>query len=297
MIKYDRCMNDIPTSKDREYKERLTITLSPSILKKVDALIDGQKLRNRSHAIEFILSQHILSRVTKVVILAGGKGTKMRPLTYEFPKAMLPVHDKPLVEHTIQSLVSAGLKDITMVVGHLGSKIEHYFESGARVGARISYVTDLEESGTAQAIASVRRYMATDEPFLLVYGDVLAEVDWLNLIDFHDGNGKLMTMAVTTVTDTEPWGVVSMQGTKIVRFDEKAGVPNGNNHLINSGIYVIDPKVVERITPEMKSFENEVIPMLVADSEVCGYHFSGQWFDVGSANVYAHALKQWKEAP
>ncbi len=273
-------------------KERLTITLSPSILKKVDGLVDKKTIRNRSHAIEYILSQHILSKVTKVVILAGGKGTKMRPLTYEFPKAMLPIQDKPLVAHTVQSLVAAGLKDITMVVGHLGSKIQQYFEDGSQFGARISYITDLEENGTAQAIASVKKKIGSD-PFLLVYGDVLSDIDWLKFIEFHDECSAQMTMAVTTVTDTEPWGVVAMEGHRVVRFDEKTKASAANSHIINSGVYVINPEVLERITPEMRSFEQEVIEPLASEGNMCGYQFSGKWFDVGSAEVYTQAIQTW----
>lgn len=277
---------------EKEYKDRLTITLSPSILKKVDSMVDGKSVRNRSHAIETILSQHILSRVTKVIILAGGKGANMRPLTYEIPKAMLPVHDRPLVEYSITSLVAAGLRDITIVVGHLGNKVEQAFGDGSRFGARITYVQDLEESGTAQALAAARNVVG-DNPFLLLYGDVLASVDWLSLIDFHDQQQSLLTMAVTTVTDTTPWGVVKMQGAHITDLEQHHGAGTGNSHLINSGVYVVDPSVLSRITPTTKSFEDEIVAPMTNRQEVAGYHFSGQWFDVGSSTEYARALKEW----
>ena len=274
-------------------KERVTITLSPSVLQKVDQTIDRKTIRNRSHAIEFMLSQHILSKVTKVVILAGGKGAKMRPLTYEYPKAMLPINDKPLVAYTISSLVSAGLRDITIVLGHLGSKIEQYFGDGSRFGARISYVTDLEENGTAQAIKIAQKEIGND-PFLLVYGDVLAQIDWLGLVDFHDQSGSPITMATTTVTDTQPWGNVGVEGNHVVRFNEESEHKNANAHIINSGVYVVNPEVVNAITDSTKSFEDEVIKPLAPQQQVSAYHFSGKWFDVGSAEEYTRALKEWK---
>lgn len=274
-------------------KERVTITLSPSVLQKVDQMIDKKTIRNRSHAIEFMLSQHILSKVTKVVILAGGKGAKMRPLTYEYPKAMLPINDKPLVAYTISSLVTAGLKDITIVLGHLGEKIKQYFGDGSQFGARISYVTDLEENGTAQAIKVAQKEIGND-PFLLVYGDVLANIDWLGLVNFHDECGSPLTMAVTTVTDTQPWGNVGVEGNHVVRFNDETENNNHNAHLINSGIYVVDPEVLKTISDDTTSFEDEVIKPLAPQQQVCAYHFSGKWFDVGSAEEYTRALKEWK---
>ncbi len=275
-------------------KERLTITLSPSILKKVDRMIDKKTIRNRSHAIEYILNQHILSKVTKVVVLAGGKGTKMGKLAHEYPKVMLPVNEKPLIEHTIMSLVAAGLKDIILVTGHLGSKIERYFEDGSRFGAHISYITDLEEKGTAHAISLAKEQIG-DEPFLLVYGDVLAQVDWLSLIEFHDKNGSAVTMAVTTVTDTEPWGTVGMEGNYVVRFNAKQERSNKNSHMINSGIYVVNPAILKSITSQTASFEEDVLCTLTGEQELCGYPFSGKWFDVGSAEVYKRATESWQQ--
>ena len=129
-------------------KERLTITLDKGLLKKVDDAIDGSKIRNRSHAIEFLLSSVLVPKQTKVLILAGGEGVKFRPLTYELPKALVPVLGKPLLEYTLESLRSHGLTEIYISIGHLGNKIREYFGDGGRLGLKITY---LEQDASALA--------------------------------------------------------------------------------------------------------------------------------------------------
>lgn len=272
-------------------RERLTITLADTIVRKIDSIIDNRTIRNRSHAIEYVLSRFFLPRTTKVVILAGGAGVHMRPLTYEMPKALVPVHGQPLLGHTVRALQAVGLEDITMVIGTLGEKIREHFGDGAPYAVKVSYIEDKKESGTAQALAAARGKMGT-EPFLLVYGDVLAEIDWMDFINFHHAHGGLATMAVTNVRDPKGWGVVAMDGTRVTQFVEK---PSGNtkSHLINAGLYVVHPDVLDMVTLRMRSLEEELFPKLAAKGELHGYHFSGKWFDVSTPSVYERALKEW----
>ena len=274
-------------------RERLTITLADTILQKIDSIIDNQTIRNRSHAIESILSQFFLPRITKVVILAGGAGVHMRPLTYEMPKAMIPVRSEPLLGYLVRALQNAGLKDITMVIGTLGEKIQEHFGDGASYSVNINYVQDEKESGTAQALAAARGAVG-NEPFVLAYGDVLAEIDWLDLVGFHHSHGGQATMAVTSVRDPKDWGVLAMDGARITRFIEKPE-SDTRSHLINAGIYIMHPEVLARITPKMASLEQELFPALAEEGELFGYHFSGQWFDVSTPAVYERALKEWKD--
>lgn len=273
-------------------KERITITLASTILAKIDQLVDKKTIRNRSHAIESILSQHILSRVTKVVILAAGKGVNMRPLTYELPKSMIPVYDKPLLAHTIESLARTGLKELIIVTGHLGSKIQDEFKDGQRYGVSITYVEDHQETGTAQALKSVEEQVGND-PFLLIYGDVLAEIDWLQFIDFHDYQQASITMAVTTKNETDSWGMVRMEGNHVVEVREKSSSDN-SSHMINSGLFVVDPSVLKEIGSQSVSFEKDLLSKIALEKKLLGYHFSGKWFDIGSPEDYERALREWQ---
>ncbi len=272
-------------------KERITITLAGSILEKIDKLVDKKTIRNRSHAIESILSEHIVSRITKVVILVAGKGMSLRPLTYELPKALLPVHDKPLLAHTIESLSKVGFKDIVLVTGHLGNKVEEVFSDGQNYGVNIDYCSDTQETGTAQAIKIAQKKLDND-PFLLIYGDVLADIDWLDFIDFHQSQSSHVTMAVTTVQDTDSWGMIKMEGNKVVQVKEKTD-SDMSSHMINSGLFVVNPQVLSHIGKDDKSFEIDILPKLIEQKKLYGYHFSGKWFDIGSPEDYEKALKDW----
>lgn len=273
-------------------RERLTITLVDTVLRKIDSIIDNQTIRNRSHAIEYVLSRFFLPRITKVVILAGGAGVHMRPLTYEMPKAMVPVHGEPLLGHTVRALEAVGLEDMTMVIGTLGKKVREHFGDGSAYSVHITYLEDKKENGTAQALAAARGKSGA-EPFLLVYGDVLAEIDWMDFINFHHAHGGLATMAVTNVRDPKAWGVVAMDGTRVTRFVEKPENEDTKSHLINAGLYVMHPDVLAMVTPRMRSLEEELFPKLASKGELHGYHFSGKWFDVSTPAVYERALKEW----
>src|SRR3989338_5903017 len=135
-------------------RERLTITLKNDILRLVDKFVDGDRIRNRSHAIEYLLAKTLVQPQVKVLILAGGRGVSFRPLTYELPKAMIPIRGKPLLEHTLIRLKQFNLTDVTISIGHLGEKIKNYFEDGSRLGLKISYLEQPRagRGGTAQPL-------------------------------------------------------------------------------------------------------------------------------------------------
>src|SRR3989339_723079 len=130
-------------------RERLTITLKGDILEKLDKHIDGSRIRNRSHALEYILGKYFSPKVKKAIVLAGGQGLKMRPFTYEMPKGMIPINNRPVLEHIIENLRRNDIRDIILSVGYLGRKIEEYFGDGSRFGVRISYLRQKKETGTA----------------------------------------------------------------------------------------------------------------------------------------------------
>ena len=121
-------------------RKRLTITLKNSLLRRVDETVDGAKIRNRSHAIEFLLSRALPPQIKKAFILAGGEGVKMRPFTYEMPKPMIPFRGKPLLEHTIGFLRKHGIKDYLINIDYLGEKIEKHFGDGSSFGVNIIYI-------------------------------------------------------------------------------------------------------------------------------------------------------------
>ncbi|MFH1522488.1 MAG: nucleotidyltransferase family protein [Patescibacteria group bacterium] len=276
-----------------ENKNRLTITLKNEILNSLDSYIDGSRIRNRSHAIEYILNKYFSPKVRKALVLAGGKGIKMRPFTYEMPKAMIPINNRPVLEYIIENLRRNDIRDIIISVGYLGSKIEKYFNDGAKFGVKIKYLKQKSEEGTIGPILQAKNLL-NKEPFLVYYGDVLTNADLIDMADFHLASGSIATMAITSVKEPSNWGVVRLKGNKVHSYLEKPNTRKDLSHLINAGVYIFEPKIFNYIKPEMKRLEKEVIPELVKHNSLNGYSFADDWYDVGNPAIYKKAVANWR---
>jgi len=274
-------------------RNRLTITLKKDILKQLDDYIDGSRIRNRSHAIEYVLSKHFAPKIKKAVILAGGKGLKMRPFTYEMPKAMIPVNGRPVLEHIIENLRHYDIRGLVVSIGHQGSKIKQHFGDGSKFGVKITYLDQgKSESGTAAPILQAKKLVAS-QPFLVYYGDVLATIDLDDLVDFHLANNAVVTLALTSVNKSADWGVVRVQGNRVYSFLEKPEARKDLSNVINAGIYIFEPAIFDYLA-DAKRLEKDVFPKLVEQRKLFGYLFAGQWFDVGNPEIYKQAVKEWK---
>lgn len=273
-------------------KTRLTITLDETILKRVDQAVDGAKIRNRSHAIEFLLTSCLVPKTTKVLILAGGEGVKFRPLTYELPKSLIPVKGKPLLEHTLEILEGLGLREVYVSLGHLGKKIKDYFGDGRRNGMQITYLQQSGiKRGTAQPLLEAKKYFS-DSPFLVIYGDVLTKLNFLDLLDFHNSHRGAATMALASVEKPSMWGVATIQGNGIVDFIEKPKVKT-KSHLVNAGVYVLNPEVFKYIAPDSIRLEKDLFPRLAQEGKLAAYPFDSAWYDVSTPEVYGEVLRDW----
>jgi len=274
-------------------RNRLTITLKKDILKQLDEYIDGARIRNRSHAIEYVLSKYFAPKIKKAVILAGGKGLKMLPFTYEMPKTMIPVNGRPVLEYIIENLRRYDIRDLIVSLGHQGAKIRQHFGDGSRFGVKISYIDQAKaETGSAAPILQAKKLVGAN-PFLVYYGDVLAKIDLADMIDFHLSNNGLATIALTSVNKPADWGVVRLQGSRIYSFLEKPEKRKDLSKVINAGIYIFEPEIFEYLK-EAKRLEHDVFSRLVEKRKLFGYLFAGQWFDVGNPEVYKQAVKNWK---
>jgi len=276
-------------------RQQLTITLRKDILKRIDETIDGARIRNRSHAIECMLGEYLDPRLSKAVILAGGKDEAMQPLTLEIPKAMIPVRGRPILEYTIEWFKKSGITDIAIVIGHLGDKIRNHFFDGSRFGVRITYLEEKEPRGTGGALKLAKDFVG-DNSFLLIYSDVLVDVDIKDFYNFHEINNGLITFALTSTDDPSSYGAVRLSGPNIVDFQEKPIETHNTSRLVASGLHLVEAKFFDEL-PRKKSFslEKEVFPELAKDGKLRGYVFSGAWFDIGTQEVYARALKSWKQ--
>lgn len=272
-------------------KKRITITLDPKTLEKIDGLIDGEKIRNRSHAIEFFLIQNLKPKINQAVILAAGKGVRWRPLTSQIPKALIPIKGRPILELIIEKLRNASIRNIFVVIGTLGDKIKEYFGDGRNLGVKINYIQDKVQKGTAPALKTVEKFLKK-ESFLLWYVDELAEIDLLDFIDFHFKQKALGTVAISSTSKPLDYGIVKLKGPKIVDFFEKPKKEKIKSHLVNAGIFIFEPQFFQYISSKNYSLEREVFPILVKEKKLFGYLFEGKWFDIGSPENYLEALKE-----
>lgn len=275
-------------------RARLTITLKKDLLPLVDGVIDGTRIRNRSHAIEYLLSQSLRPRTNKALILAAGRGVNMRPFTYEIPKTLIPVQGKPILEYSIEMLRDAGFTDLYIMVGHLGDKIVAHFGDGSRFGVKITYLKERKELGTAAALRHAEQYLQRS-PFLMLYGDVLIDISIKDFVEFHRTHGGTATMAITSSDKPYEFGVVRLHGNKIVKFTEKPEQGKRMGHFVNAGLFFLNPEIFKYAPKSGYSMlEKDVFPKLVAENKLVGYPFEGQWFDVGTPEIYEEALRDWK---
>ncbi len=275
-------------------RSRITITLSQDLLQQTDRLIDHNKIRNRSHAIEYVLSQYFQPTIKKAVILAGGQGTHLRPYTYEIPKSLLPVKGKPILEHLLRDLKKSNITDIYLCVGYLGDKIKEHFGTGDKLGVRITYLEEKEPLHTGGALLQAKPYVE-ESPFLVIHGDILTDFSFRELIDFHQKESSLVSAALTSVDKPASYGQLKLHGTKLVGFYQHSESADIQSYLVNTGIYVCDPGIYAFFPKNKKSFLFEdVIQQLIGQKKVSGFVFEGQWYDVGDPDNYERAIKHFR---
>lgn len=265
------------------------------MLKRVDKIIDNTKIRNRSHALEYLLSQALEPKINKAFILAGGRGARMKPVTEEIPKTLLPIAGKPILEHQIELLRDSNVRDIVILIGHLGEKIKYHFGDGGRFGVKISYLEQkAKEIGTACALNLAKNYFS-GTPFLMMYGDILAEINLKDFIDFHSSSGGIGTVALSSIDKTLPYGMVRLRGKDIVEFVEKPQ-KESSSKVINAGIFCFEPDIFNFLSSKTDlSLEKDVFPKLIKEGKLSGYLFEGKWFDVGTPAIYEKAIREWKK--
>lgn len=277
-------------------RHRITITIRSDLLASLDRLVDRQKIRNRSHAVEYLLHRSLGHDTRQAVILASGKGVAMRPFTYEIPKPLIPVQGRPILEYTIDLLRNHGIRDILITVSHLKEQIIKHFGDGSQLGVHITYIHEPRPSGTGGALRAAESSVTTS-PFLLVYGDILLDLD---LTDFlhahHETPTALATIALTSAADPSEFGSVKLRGTRVTEFSEKPKATPATSRLVFAGVAACNRELFSRL-PKKKAFslERDVFPRIVSEQRLAGFPFEGQWFDVSTPETYERALQLWNK--
>ncbi len=224
------------------------------------------------------------------VIMAGGQGRRLLPYTSTIPKPMVRVDGKPMLEHIILRAKSNGFSNFVIVVHHLAEIIESHFRNGKELGVNISYIKELQPLGTAGGLALLDP--VPKSPLVVTNGDVLTDVNYRNLLDFHRESGAGATMAVRMFETQHPFGVVRLKGIDIKGIEEKPVIRD----YINAGVYVIEPILLGRIKDGTPLSMTDFIASLSQDNVATkAYLLHENWMDVGNPNDLLRANENREE--
>jgi dTDP-glucose pyrophosphorylase/predicted transcriptional regulator len=220
------------------------------------------------------------------VVMAGGFGSRLWPLTENLPKPMLRVAGRPILERIVLHLVSLGVRRIFIAVHYLGEVIESHFGDGSRFGCRIEYLREKEPLGTGGALSLLPE--RPDRPLLLMNGDLITQADVGRMLDFHEQESAAATIAVRSHFQTIPFGCVELEGVRVRQLEEKPRLAK----LVNAGIYVLNPDLPGRIPKGREYAITDLFAeMLAQDERVCGFEVEGDWIDVGQKDALDQARR------
>ena len=228
----------------------------------------------------------------KAVLMASGFGTRIQPLTHSVPRPMVPLLNRPMMEHIVVRLREAGITQIVVLLYYMPEVIQEYFGDGSRFGVEITYVLPDDDYGTAGAVKCAEQHL--DSTFLLCSGDVVTDFDLAEVLAFHQSRRSPVTITLTSVPDPLQFGVVitNPEG-RILRFLEKPGWGEVFSDTVNTGIYVLEPEVFQRIPPGRAfDFSKDLFPTYLRDDvAIYGCKAEGYWRDVGDTDSYREALR------
>jgi mannose-1-phosphate guanylyltransferase/phosphomannomutase len=229
----------------------------------------------------------------QAVILAGGQGTRLRPITANLPKPLVPVANRPLVEHQLRHLAARGVRDVTLALGYGAEQFQSMEKLAADLALTLRIVVEPAPLGTGGALRFCSDEGAFDDrPLLWMNGDIVAAPDVAALTDFHLDHGAAITFWLTSVRDRTQFGVLELSADGFVEsFLEKPSPDETGSHLINSGIVMLEPHILRRIPPDtFFSFERSLVPAMVREREqVFGQFRGGYWLDTGRPHLFLEA--------
>ncbi len=229
----------------------------------------------------------------KALILAGGFATRLRPLSCARPKTLFPIVNKPLLQWVFERLAHDGVNEAILAVNAL---TQFYIrqQKPPKCGLKVRFSIDPPKKplGTGGPIKKAEKLIGHDEPFIVLNGDIFAEIDYKKLIEMHKRNNAIVTMALCSVKDPWNFGVVELNGERIKRFVEKPAKGQEPSNLINAGAYVFNPEIFNYIPEDRAvSIEREVFPKIVEAQKMIGCCIEGLWMDIGKPHEYLEANK------
>lgn len=225
-----------------------------------------------------------------VVLMAGGMGTRLRPLTAETPKPMLTVGSKPILETILESFAHHGFHNFYFSVNYKAEKVREYFKDGSQYGVHISYLNETTRLGTAGALSLLPDMQ--NQPFFVMNGDLLTNVNFERLLNYHLLAKASATMCVREYKLQIPYGVVTTEGAQIKDITEKPT----QNFFVNAGIYVLNPEILERIPKDQYFDMPQLFQKIIGDNKkVCSFPITDYWMDIGQPHDFDRANSEYDE--
>jgi len=225
------------------------------------------------------------------IMMAGGKGTRLRPLTLVRPKPMIPLVNKPIIEYTIDRLKKFGFNDIIMTLNYMSKNIKNHFKDGSEFDVDIRYSVEKWPLGTGGSVKKAEKYI--NDTFMVVSGDVLTDVNFKDIIRFHKEKGAIATMVLTEVEDPTHFGIAVMdKNNKITEYLEKPSSEDAFSNVANTGIYIFEPEIFDFFDGKNGEvdFSKDIFPEVIKqDAGIYGYVFKGYWNDIGRPETYLAA--------
>lgn len=278
----ENCMHLNPTTVTKgESRDEIIARMRKQVLHQIPVLDAEGRVVDLKTIDQYLLAPH---QENWVVIMAGGLGSRMKELTKNTPKPMLPVGDTPLLETIVRRLVEQGFQKIWLAVNYHADQIENHFGNGAKFGAEIHYLREDQRMGTAGALSLLQEQ--PQAPLLVTNADLLATIDYAELIEAHTQAVATATMAVREYEYQIPFGVVNGENGQLISLEEKPILQT----LVNAGIYVLSPEALTRV-PKQTFFDmTELFAAMVTEGLPVRYHrIHGYWLDIGKHEDYHRA--------
>jgi len=233
----------------------------------------------------------------KAIVMAGGRGSRLRPFTLSRPKPMLPLGNQPVLAHILDLLKRHDLCDVVIATCYLPEQIQDYFGDGSQRGMSLQYSVEETPLGTAGSVKQAQPLL-DDEPFLVISGDIVTDIDLGQIIQFHQKKRALATLALTSVANPGAYGVVITDPVGRVRqYTEKPNIEKPSHrlaiaHLVNTGIYVLEPDLLDRMEPAtVYDFSYDIFPHLLhKKNALFGCPVEGYWRDMGTMQSYRQSI-------
>ena len=247
---------------------------------------------NKHKAIGIYIIDELITSKNKsnlVVIMAGGKGMRLRPLTKNIPKPMLKVGNKPILQNLIEKFRENGYENFILSVNYKSKIIKDYFGDGTELGVSIKYIEEKIRMGTAGSLSLLKTKL--NEPFFVINGDLMINLDFKKMMDFHCENNSIATMCVRQHSINSSYGVVNLKNENIVSIEEKPK----QKYFINAGIYILDPKCTSIIPKKFYDMPTLFNKIIAKKYKAISFPLNEKWIDIGKRDDYQLALNKYRE--